>query len=104
MSNKTLTYGLVAFLLIIVAILGWHNLIIKRQLEPEHPARKRAKLLYLAVIVIAFLTLMGFAALLLFGQMQQIALNELNSFLKTPNGKIVLEYITIIKGRMAGLV
>ena len=100
LNSKALRYSLSGFLLIIAAILSWHNLVIVRKLPKGHHARKRVKVFYLVVVILAFFALAGFAGYVLFDSLQQIAASELNNLMQSPIGKTVQEYIAIAKGTL----
>jgi len=97
-------FAFVGVLLVIAAIISWHNIVIVRVLQPRHRVRKRVKRLYVVVFIIAVITLFGFAAYAMSAALNWAIysllkgeLDVLGELANDPYLKVVIE---VIKGRI----
>jgi len=103
LNTAAFGYLVGGFLLLIAVILSWHNLFVVRRLSSEHVVRRRAKLIYAVFFIVAFLALLAFALLVSFDFLERFALDNATGFLQTENGRILLDYLAIVEGRLQSL-
>jgi len=91
-EQKAVVFSTIGLLLIIAAILAWHNLIVIRYISPKHKAMARMKFIYFTVFAIAFFILLGGAVWQISDLLREFFLNEFFKLTESGTGIVVQEF------------